>query len=242
MAMMDAQSRSVVTPATQLATAADAYTCGMNTYQLANNNIYAATTGVTHIEAVAATATTAATSSISVLPRKATLMLPAVGSYVTCRVHRVTARDARCEILMIHVPTPATAENLYATESTIVLPTPLTGQLRQRDVRRHDIDNVVMINCFRPTDIIRARVIALGDTRSYFLSTVGNECGVLLAYSAVGVAMLPVSWELMQCPVTAVKQQRKVAKPATAITTAAAAATVTEADIIAEQLEDAVMV
>ena len=39
---------------------------------------------------------------------------------------------------------------------------------------------------FRPGDLVRAQVVSLGDSRSYFLSTAGNDCGVVYAKSTSG--------------------------------------------------------
>lgn len=69
-----------------------------------------------------------------------------------------------------------------------------------------------MYKCFRPGDIIRAKVISLGDAHSYILSTAENELGVIFAESEAGAAMVPVSWCHMQCPKTKAKENRKVAK------------------------------
>lgn len=75
---------------------------------------------------------------------------------------------------------------------------------------------------------MRARVVSLGDSRQYYLSTAESELGVLYAkaggdgaggrLSVLGAAvgggvMVPVDWETMEDPVTGAKEQRKVAKP-----------------------------
>jgi len=60
--------------------------------------------------------------------------------------------------------------------------------------------------------VIRAEVISLGDFRSYYLSTSKNDLGVVFAKSVAGYTMIPVSWEMMQCPKTKMKEYRKVAK------------------------------
>jgi exosome complex component CSL4 len=65
---------------------------------------------------------------------------------------------------------------------------------------------------FRCGDIVIARVISLGDTNSYFLSVAENELGVVIAYSEAGHKMVPISWNEMQCPITLLKEHRKVAK------------------------------
>jgi len=144
--------------------------------------------------------------------------LPQVGDIVTCRVTKINARMASCEILCV---------------GTTLLSTSLDGTIRSRDVRAHDIDSVVISKSFRPGDIVRAQVISLGDLRNYYLSTAKNELGVVLAFSAatstslftsssrnfdspsdtsVSLAMVPISWNQMQCPATKVKEYRKVAK------------------------------
>ncbi len=46
---------------------------------------------------------------------------------------------------------------------------------------------VIMYDCFRPGDIVRAEVLSLGDVRSYFLTTAKNELGVVFARSIAGV-------------------------------------------------------
>jgi exosome complex component CSL4 len=67
--------------------------------------------------------------------------------------------------------------------------------------------------------MVKARVLSLGDSRSFFLSTADNELGVLLAHSsASNQLMVPISWQQMQCPVTLVKEFRKVAKVASTST------------------------
>ena len=86
------------------------------------------------------------------------------------------------------------------------------GTIRKNHVRAFEIDKVVMYNSFRIGDIVRARVLSRGDRRSYFLSTDQNDLGVILATSATGSPMIPVSWELMQCPETKQVEYRKVAK------------------------------
>jgi exosome complex RNA-binding protein Csl4 len=47
---------------------------------------------------------------------------------------------------------------------------------------------VVMYDCFRPGDIVRAKVLSLGDARSYHLSTADNSLGVVRAKSLAGGA------------------------------------------------------
>jgi exosome complex component CSL4 len=69
-------------------------------------------------------------------------------------------------------------------------------------------------HAFRPGDLVLARVLSLGDTRRYILGTAEPHLGVLYAKCATsGQAMIPLSWQEMQCPVTGTKEFRHVAKP-----------------------------
>ncbi|KAF5829723.1 hypothetical protein DUNSADRAFT_15570 [Dunaliella salina] len=86
------------------------------------------------------------------------------------------------------------------------------GTIRQQDVRATEIDKVVMYDCFRPGDVVRAEVVSLGDARSYYLSTAKNELGVVWAKSVSGYPMIPASWTTMTCPETMAVEKRKVAK------------------------------
>ena len=66
---------------------------------------------------------------------------------------------------------------------------------------------------YRVGDVIRATVISLGDERQYYISTAGNENGVVVAVSEDGNAMVPASWREMRDVVTGKGESRKVAKP-----------------------------
>ena len=52
------------------------------------------------------------------------------------------------------------------------------GKLRREDIRSDHIDAVVVADFVRPGDILKARVISLGDEHSYVLSTAAEDCGV----------------------------------------------------------------
>lgn len=94
--------------------------------------------------------------------------------------------------------------------------TPLKGTfkgiIRKEDVRATKKDSVKMYESFRPGDIFLARILSLGDSKSYFLSTAENELGVIYARSESGHSMIPVSWCEMQCSHSGKKEHRKVAK------------------------------
>ncbi|XP_049848882.1 exosome complex component CSL4-like [Schistocerca gregaria] len=87
-----------------------------------------------------------------------------------------------------------------------------SGSIRVSDVYATQPDKVEMYKCFRPGDVIQAEIISLGDFKSYYLSTAKNEYGVVFAKSMAGVSMVPIAWNMMQCPKTKMKEYRKVAK------------------------------
>lgn len=123
--------------------------------------------------------------------------LPRKDSIVLAQVINVTPRI--CKVVIIKV-------------DSITIRSHLPGILRKEDVRATEKDSVELFNCFRPGDIVRARVISLGDGNAYSLSTAENELGVLHAFSETGHPMLPASWCEMQCTVTEHRERRKVAK------------------------------
>ena len=89
----------------------------------------------------------------------------------------------------------------------------LTLLFRKEDIYDCHVDGLEVHTCFRPNDVVLARVLSLGDSRSYYLSTAGLELGVVHALSAEGHPMIPISWQSMQCPTTKFIEARKVAKP-----------------------------
>jgi exosome complex component CSL4 len=112
-------------------------------------------------------------------------------------VIQVTQKYARCTI---H------AFDGAATSS------PLKGMIRREDVRQTEKDRVELSKCFRPSDIVLATIISLGDQSNYLLSTAGDSLGVILATNKYGYRLEPISWNEMRCPKTGVKESRKTAR------------------------------
>ena len=119
-------------------------------------------------------------------------LTPTLHSQVLCRITRTTPLFATCQILSTPVPFPA--------------------QIRTQDIRSTNTP-VSPQTAFRVGDIVRATVISLGDEKTYYLSTAGNELGVVMATSEAGNRMFPVSWKEFQDEVTGVREERKVARP-----------------------------
>ncbi|KAL9638533.1 MAG: hypothetical protein Q9164_001487 [Protoblastenia rupestris] len=150
-----------------------------------------------------------------------TNILPKVGSTVLAKVLRVRTRQVDIGILCVgndeqgkkntdgsnhHDGGQHGGEmNVCADEWPAVI--------RKEDVRATEKEKVVCAEGFRVGDVVRGVVISLGDQANYYVSTAGNELGVVLARSEGGNVMQPVSWKEFRDPVTGVREGRKVAKP-----------------------------
>ncbi|XP_019878383.1 exosome complex component CSL4 [Aethina tumida] len=124
-------------------------------------------------------------------------VVPTQGDIVTAQVCVISQPHAKCVIKCV---------------GDTVLRRPFKGVLRKEDVRATEKDRVEIFKCFRPGDIILARVLPITEAHNYQLSTAENELGVVIAHSEYGHPMVPVSWTEMQCTKTFVKEGRKVAK------------------------------
>ncbi|KAK2595794.1 exosome 3'-_5 exonuclease subunit ski4 (Csl4) [Conoideocrella luteorostrata] len=125
-------------------------------------------------------------------------ILPDVNNIVLARVLRLMPKQAIVVIQQV---------------GDTVLQTEWQGVIRVQDVRATEKDKVKIYESFKPGDIVRARVISLGDQANYYLSTASNELGVIMATSEAGNDMVPVSWKEYKDPETGASELRKVAKP-----------------------------
>lgn len=125
---------------------------------------------------------------------------PIIGSIITGIVVKLSERDAQLSIIAVN-GVPCRGDEGFA------------GLLRAQDVRQFEIDKVKMHDVTQTGDTIRARVISLGDLRSYYLTTADVELGVISAQSKGGNQMEVVSWTAMRDPITGAEELRKCAKP-----------------------------
>jgi len=212
---MGSQQRTVI-PGMRICAAEDHYQAGTGTYVL-HGYIYASLVG--HLKLVSRiveagnsdskTGSSAATTSTKEMvtvevqaPGEETGLVPRVGDVVTCRVLSVNPRFAKMQILCVGDTVLKDAAGGFRC------------QLRKEDVRAHDKDRVEMYKCFRPSDVVLARVLSYGEANSgYLVTTAENEFGVVIARSELsGEKMVPISWTEMQCPKTFNKENRKIAK------------------------------
>jgi len=204
----------VVVPGQVLASASS-HLAGPGTHVF-ENQICASIVG----SVVTTPAASSSTKPILSIPRKSSTSfpssaldvspLPKVGSVVLCRVIRVQQRQLTASILIVDPSPSSIASYTQTTDDELQF----QAVLRKEDVRAHEKDKIVMNEMYRVGDIIRAAVISLGDERNYYISTAGNEFGVVVAKSEAGNAMVPASWKEMRDAVTGKGESRKVAKPA----------------------------
>lgn len=196
------------------------HTPGVGTH-VVDNSIYASLLGSINITPASTKSTK---SSISILRPQAgvsgssssgsTNELPKVGSKVLLRILRVQRLSASCSILSTLSPSE-TPQQPVITQYSSMTNDDLQPQaiLRKEDVRAYEKDRVVMNESFRVGDIVKAVVISLGDERNYYVSTAGDEYGVVIARSEAGHPMTALSWREMRDVVTGRSETRKVAKP-----------------------------
>lgn len=184
---MNFEEGSFVFPGDELCSGS--YTCGDGTYPLGKSCV-ASLAGSLHVEH------STEPPVVSVISENK-VTLPQKDSIVLAQVINVTPRICKVVILKVN---------------SVTLKSCLPGVLRKEDVRATEKDSVELFNCFRPGDVMRARVISLGDGNAYSLTTAENELGVMYAISEGGYPMVPASWCEMQCTITERREKRKVAK------------------------------
>ncbi|EPT30108.1 3'-5' exoribonuclease csl4, putative [Toxoplasma gondii ME49] len=202
-------SRSVRTPGERLSSTSE-YACGRGTY-VKDDFIYAAVVGIeqidhptprgqpTTIEGRGGQKRAGGLPVLSVVPfAKSASVLPTTGCFVLAQVAKVARHRVECSILAVDGHT---------------LAEPFRGFIRSQDIRETDVDSVDVLECFKPGDVVRAKVISMGDGRCYVLSTASAELGVLFAQGKEGGQLQPVTCTLMRCDITGRLQKRKVAAP-----------------------------
>ncbi|KXS20144.1 hypothetical protein M427DRAFT_152058 [Gonapodya prolifera JEL478] len=172
-------------PGQALGNAAD-FAAGSGTYTR-HGHVYASVIGLPKTK-----------PKVEVVRGKDATAVPSIGAIVTGTIVRINPRWATLKVMVV--------ESVPTSED-------FQGIIRLQDVRATEKEKVRIDRSFRPGDIVRARVLSLGDARNYYLSTAENELGVVFATSLGGATMIPVSWEQMICPKTRVVEYRKCAKP-----------------------------
>lgn len=141
---------------------------------------------------------------------------PKVGDFVLARVNKLT--HSRINVEIISVLPESTAKNFENNLQLLNLLPTESGEffkalIRSQDIRSTERDSVKTWECFQPGDIIRASVISLGDGANFYLTTAGNDLGVVFARNENGELLYPLDWETMIVPGTGEIEKRKCAKP-----------------------------
>ncbi|EZG82415.1 exosome component EXOSC1/CSL4 protein [Gregarina niphandrodes] len=120
-----------------------------------------------------------------------------VESEVVARVVKVLLQEVRCDVLRI---------------DGVDLKPPCKGCIRHTDVMPLGIDKYDLLDCVRPGDILRTRLVATGLSKTLLLTTAPPDCGVTAAASRCCNAPLrPVASSLMRCSCGTL-EYRKAAK------------------------------
>ena len=130
-------------------------------------------------------------------------VIPSIGQDIIGRIVKITSKYAGVDIL--------------AVDSELPLMEPIKGTIRTQDIVEVEEKEIPPVHlAFRPGDLVRARMIGIGDpSAGYLLSTgVTPHLGVIYGKSAAaGAPLLPYSWNEMICSQTGIKEKRKCAKP-----------------------------
>ncbi|PLW06816.1 hypothetical protein PCANC_28315 [Puccinia coronata f. sp. avenae] len=194
--MNDARARKTVIPGQELIVSDESqpsatYQCGPGTFER-QGKIYASIAGRPVRNA----------GTISVECSSRCTKVPIVGTTVIGMITKVSKPQAHVSIMMVDdLPLPIGQE--------------FQGAIRSQDVRQVDKDKVIMWDCYRPGDIVRAEVISLPtSSMGYLLATFRNHLGVLFAqHSQTGNRMTAISWKEMKDVETGETENRKVAGP-----------------------------
>ncbi len=124
-----------------------------------------------------------------------------IGQKVVGTVIRITPQNATLEIIV--------AEGVGPLRKPY-----FEGVVRSEDISTFEKTDSqrLMVDSFRPGDLVVCRLISMGDARRYFLTTAETELGVIRAHRK-GIPMIPISWKEMECPQTGIREPRKCAKP-----------------------------
>ena len=143
------------------------------------------------------------TSSVNPHKKVQTQIIPEIGQEIIGKIVKITTKYAGVDILSVDGEAP--------------LMEPIKGTIRTQDVVEVEEKEIPPIHlAFRPGDLVRARIIGVGDPSAGFLLSTGvtPHLGVIYGKSAAaGAPLLPHAWNEMVCSQTGSKEKRKCAKP-----------------------------
>ncbi|VWU49529.1 exosome complex component CSL4, putative [Hepatocystis sp. ex Piliocolobus tephrosceles] len=165
------------------------YICGENTY-IKNNEIRSGILGKQKV------ITNNDNKKVIIVDNiKSFQLLPQVGDVVICKVFRVTFNMVYCNILIVK---DKPLKNFFK------------GFINKSDIHIHEGELGDNFDCYKQGDIIKAKILSIGQHSAYKLSTVGSDLGVIIAFSEKGEILKPVAWNLMVSLSDMNFEQRKV--------------------------------
>lgn len=129
--------------------------------------------------------------------------VPAIDDVVIVRIVRISCRLAAAEII-----------GLAKNQTLFKAPEGFKGIVRQNDIYESDVLELPKVElCFRPGDIVRAKILGNADASSGFLlSTSSSNLGVLLAKNNyTGEWMEAISETRVKCRLSGLTEDRKCA-------------------------------
>lgn len=134
-----------------------------------------------------------------------TQVIPVIGQIIIGRIVKITSKYAGVDILAVYGELP--------------LMESIKGTIRIQDIVEVEEKEIPPVHlAFRPSDLIRARIIGVGDPSAGFLLSTGINANLGVIYGksiAANAPLLPCAWNEMICSQTGVKEKRKCAKPET---------------------------
>ena len=186
-----------VLPGQKVADSSSGHTAGFGIYER-NGYLIAALPGT--LTQTPSNVLSVQTSSSS---RLHTQTIPVIGQNIIGRIVRITSKYAGIDIL--------------AVDGELPLMEPIKGTIRTQDIVEVEEKEVPPVHlAFRPGDLVRARIIGVGDPSAGFLLSTGIDARLGVIYgksAAAGAPLLPFAWNEMICSKTGVKEKRKCAKP-----------------------------
>lgn len=132
-----------------------------------------------------------------------TQVIPVIGQDIIGRIVKITSKYAGVDILSV--------------DGELPLMEPIKGTIRTQDIVEVEEKEIPPVHlAFRPGDLVRARMIGIGDPSAGYLLSTGltPHLGVIYGKSAAaGASLMPYAWNEMICSQTGIKEKRKCAKP-----------------------------
>lgn len=166
-------------------------------------------------------------------------LIPEINQTIIGRITKLSSRYAAVDILAIEISLSASNSSFQSIQTTNdvdmeksenndnfdgnsnnnvhCLDEPFRGTIRIQDIFPiEEKEMPIIYEAFRPTDLVRAKIIGIGEPAAGYLLSTGltEDLGVIFAKSSSTCQpMIPIAWNEMQCLQSGIKEKRKCAKP-----------------------------